>query len=67
MANDDDEPLSHAEKVERFHEAVINLIDYYVAEYEITMAELVGTLQTELFNRQSAAWHDAQDDDASHS
>jgi hypothetical protein len=61
---DDDAPLSHQERVERFHEALINLVDYWVAEYEITMAELIGTLQTEMFNRQSAAWHEAQDDDA---
>lgn len=63
----DDGPLNHAERTDRFQADLSRLIEYYIEEYDLTLAEFVGVMQTELFNRQISAWHDAQDDDANDS
>lgn len=64
MSQPDDGPLSHHDRTERFQEAVAKLIDYYIEEYDLTLAEFLGVMETEVFNRQMDAWQSSQDDDA---
>ena len=44
--NDAQKPISKSEIQQRFQKSIEDLIDYYAREYDVTVGEIVGVIET---------------------